>query len=59
MAHGFQSALSGSRFYQASGFAGGYDFIGEGFPTARRQLLESGINLARWETSNYLDLKKY
>ena len=27
MAHGFQSALSGSRFYQASGFAGGYDFI--------------------------------
>ena len=26
MAHGFQSALSGSRFYQASGFAGGYDF---------------------------------
>ena len=25
MAHGFQSALSGSRFYQASGFAGGYD----------------------------------
>ena len=27
MAHGFQSALSGSRFYQASGFAGGYDFF--------------------------------
>jgi len=26
VAHGFQSALSGSRFYQASGFAGGYDF---------------------------------
>jgi len=25
VAHGFQSALSGSRFYQASGFAGGYD----------------------------------
>ena len=23
MAHGFQSALSGSRFYQAPGFAGG------------------------------------
>ena len=27
MAHGFQSALSGSRFYQASGFAGGYDSL--------------------------------
>jgi hypothetical protein len=26
VAHGFQTALSGSRFYQASGFAGGYDF---------------------------------
>jgi integrase len=25
VAHGFQTALSGSRFYQASGFAGGYD----------------------------------
>jgi transposase len=29
VAHGFQSALSGSWFYQASGFAGGYDFIYE------------------------------
>jgi hypothetical protein len=27
VAHGFQSALSGSRFYQASGFAGGYDLF--------------------------------
>jgi hypothetical protein len=26
VAHGFQTALSGSRFYQASGFAGGYDW---------------------------------
>jgi len=29
VAHGFQSALSGSRFYQASGFAGGYDSLSE------------------------------
>jgi len=34
-----------------------FNFIGQGFPNARRQLLESGINLARWETLNYLDLK--
>ncbi len=35
-----------------------FNFIGLGFPNARKQLLESGIDLARWETSNYLDLKK-
>jgi hypothetical protein len=32
VAHGFQSALSGSRFYQASGFAGGYDWEEGGDP---------------------------
>jgi len=35
-----------------------FNFIGQGFPNARRQLQESGIDLAKWETSNILDLKK-
>lgn len=35
-----------------------FNFIGQGFPNARKQLLESGIDLARWETANIPDLKK-
>mgnify|MGYP000990791645 CR=1 FL=1 len=29
-----------------------FNFIGEGFPVARKQLLNNGINLARWEVKN-------
>ena len=36
-----------------------FNFIGQGFPNARRQLLENGIDLAKWDTSKYLDLRKY
>lgn len=29
-----------------------FNFIGQGFPNARKQLLDCGINLARWDFSN-------
>ena len=30
-----------------------FNFIGKGFPNAREQLIINGIDLARWETTNY------
>lgn len=35
-----------------------FNFIGKGFPNARRELLENGINLAVWESLMCADLKK-
>lgn len=34
-----------------------FNFIGEGFPNARKRLLSSGINLAKWELKNLDDLE--
>jgi len=33
-----------------------FNFIGEGFPNARKQLLNSGMNLAKWKFKNLSDL---
>lgn len=34
-----------------------FNFIGNGFPKARVHLLESGINLAKWVSTDFVDLK--
>jgi cyclase len=34
-----------------------FNFIGQGFPNARRQLLDNGMDLAKWETQNINDLR--
>lgn len=34
-----------------------FNFIGQGFPNAREQLLSEGINLAKWESKNCDNLK--
>ena len=34
-----------------------FNFIGNGFPKARAHLLESGINLAKWMSTDFIDLK--
>ena len=33
-----------------------FNFIGQGFPNARRQLLSEGINLAQWSSNNLSEL---
>ncbi len=33
-----------------------FNFIGQGFPNARRELIKNGINLARWEPLNFSSL---
>lgn len=35
-----------------------FNFIGQGFPNARRQLLNSGMDLAKWESMSFRDLEK-
>lgn len=35
-----------------------FNFIGEGFPNARKQLLNDGMNLAKWESKKIVDFKK-
>lgn len=34
-----------------------FNFIGKGFPTARKQLLNNGMNLAKWDSTTFCDLK--
>lgn len=34
-----------------------FNFIGQGFPNARKQLLSEGMNLAKWEMKNFDNLK--
>jgi cyclase len=34
-----------------------FNFIGEGFPNSRKQLFNSGVNLAKWEFKVLDDLK--
>lgn len=34
-----------------------FNFIGQGFPNARRELLDNALNLARWESIDLDDLK--
>lgn len=34
-----------------------FNFIGKGFPNARKQLLNNGMNLAIWKTENFFDLR--
>jgi cyclase len=34
-----------------------FNFIGKGFPNARKELINKGIGLARWETTFYKELK--
>ena len=35
-----------------------FNFIGKGFPNARKQLLCNGMNLAQWESINIEELEK-
>lgn len=48
---GFQHAM-----VDAVATANLFNFIGKGFPTARKQLLNNGMNLATWESKNFGDL---
>ena len=35
-----------------------FNFIGQGFPNARKQLFNSGIDLAKWESLSFKDMEK-
>ena len=50
--------LEGLRYdkVDATATANLFNFIGQGFPNARRQLHDNGINLAKWDTQNLNDL---
>ena len=34
-----------------------FNFIGQGFPNARKELIDDGVNLAKWEARNINDLR--
>jgi cyclase len=36
-----------------------FNFIGQGFPNARQQLLDNGMDLAKWKVKDTIDLKNY